>query len=553
MTLSPQPEDGKSIIRKVDVRVDFDPGPVAAGRTLFELPFVSANVDTFATVIGPVLVSDARGAVPMTTHDRTQSAASVDVDTAGPRRDWITGRSTTGRLTATYTVPANAVRPARGPAPPVSFMADSAAFSGQSAIFLLHPKGDRSYRFVVRWNLSALPAGSVGVSSLGIGNVASSMPLTGDEMGSLFFMAGEVGVLPDSVPRSGFFGAWQGNPSFAAAPLLAWTRTLYRHYVSLFRPPDVSSYAVFLRYNSINAGGGVAMYRSFVATFGKGIGADVDHLKFTLAHEMFHTFQPHIPVPGGLETSWFSEGSAVLYQNRLPLRFGMVTSAAFLKDLNFFAGRYYTSIMASQPNGEIAKRFWADTRIRTLPYDRGMLYLAGVDAAIRKKSGGKRSLQDVLLEMLAAEQAGHANTLTDWEGALKRELGETAVADFRAFLAGRIPVPPSDAFGPCFRRTTAKLRRYEVGFDPAVLAEPRRIVRGLVAGSNAARSGLRDGDEIVVPVPQDGIQGEQTERLSLRIQRDGRTFDLSYLPRGEVVDAYQWERVPEVPESRCAL
>ncbi|NIJ15914.1 hypothetical protein [Sphingobium vermicomposti] len=36
-------------------------------------------------------------------------------------------------------------------------------------------------------------------------------------------------------------------------------------------------------------------------------------------------------------------------------------------------------------------------------------------------------------------------------------------------------------------------------------------------------------------------------------QRDGDEFDLSYLPRDEMVDTYQWERVPEVPENRCAI
>jgi hypothetical protein len=64
---------------------------------------------------------------------------------------------------------------------------------------------------------------------------------------------------------------------------------------------------------------------------------------------------------------------------------------------------------------------------------------------------------------------------------------------------------------------------------------------------------LRDGDEIVVPVPQDGIQGNQGERLKLTIRRDGRTFPIVYLPRGETVAAYQWQRRAGVPDAGCAL
>ena len=199
------------------------------------------------------------------------------------------------------------------------------------------------------------------------------------------------------------------------------------------------------------------------------------------------------------------------------------------------------------------RRFWADTRIRTLPYDRGMLYFATVDDAVRKASGGRRSLDDLMLEMLRLQRAGHQLSAPVWEEQLRRELGEKAVADFRAFLDGAMPLPASDAFGPCFRKTTKPMRRYELGFDSAVLAEPRRIVRGLQAGSAAARAGLRDGDEIVRPVPQDAIQGNQTALLNLEIKRDGQVLTISYLPRGETVDAIQWERDPGFKGGGCAL
>jgi hypothetical protein len=33
--------------------------------------------------------------------------------------------------------------------------------------------------------------------------------------------------------------------------------------------------------------------------------------------------------------------------------------------------------------------------------------------------------------------------------------------------------------------------------------------------------------------------------------RDGKPLSVTYLPRGEAVDAYQWERVAGVPESAC--
>ncbi|MBD8680086.1 peptidase M61 [Sphingomonas sp. CFBP 13720] len=537
-------------VRSVRIRISFYPGPLEAGGTLFAMPLITANVDTLATSITSLRVTDKRGLVPLLVQDKAL-AGGTDADDDGTRREWIVKRRTEGAVTATYSIPATNARPPRGPAPPISLMADDGAFSGAGSMFLLHPTGERRYRLSIKWILSALPRDAIGVSSLGVGSSVSKNLLSGSELETVFFLAGKLGRVDDVKSATGFFAAWQGKPPFEPRPLLNWTKTLYSRYLTFFRPPESNNYGVFLRYNPINAGGGVAMYGSFVATFGSGAGANEEKLRFTLAHEMFHTFQPKISRPGGLETAWFSEGSANLYQSRLPLRYGMVGSKAFLEDLNYYASRYYTNAMADQPNSEIAKRFWSDTRIRTLPYDRGMFYLATVDAAVRRRSGGRRSLDNILIELLAAERSGHETRLADWEGALLRDLGSGAVTEFQAFLAGRVPVPPSDAFGPCFRRSTAKLRRYELGFDSAVLAEPRRIVRGLLSGSAAAMAGLRNGDEIVLPVPQDAIQGNQTEMLKLRIRRGKREFGLSYLPRGTTVDAYQWERVPTVAEAQC--
>jgi hypothetical protein len=40
--------------------------------------------------------------------------------------------------------------------------------------------------------------------------------------------------------------------------------------------------------------------------------------------------------------------------------------------------------------------------------------------------------------------------------------------------------------------------------------------------------------------------------IHLVVERDGKGFPVDYLPRGETVDAYQWERVPGVPNDACA-
>jgi predicted metalloprotease with PDZ domain len=256
---------------------------------------------------------------------------------------------------------------------------------------------------------------------------------------------------------------------------------------------------------------------------------------------MLHTFVGHLDSSESFAGSWFSEGLAVYYERLLPLRAGAITSADYLRDINTTAARYFTDALNNTPNDQIGARFWADTRVRVLPYDRGGLYFAVVNDEVRKASQGKRSLDDMVLEMLKGRRAGHPSTEQTWRQIIARELGEKGTKQFDAMLAGELIVPASDAFGTCYERTTAPLRRYELGFTPDVLAEPTRIVRGLIPGSAAARAGLADGDHIVKPVPQDKIQADQDAMLHLQVQRGDKTLDISYLPRGETVDAYQWK------------
>lgn len=536
------PAPDGAAIEAVEVTETLSAVRAAADAPLLEMAYVSSNVPTIAAHIGAIEARDARGALRLRARD---SGGEDD-----RRRQWFAERAVEGELTLRYRAPMVLALAARGAAPPLELRSEDGAFSGGGATFLLRPPSGE-YRLAVRWDLSALPAGAVGLSSL---DTVEAKALPVNTLDSAYFMAGMIGSYPRTPNASGFFSGWQGKPPFDAAGLMAWSETLRAHYERFFAV-ESTPYGVFMRRNQVNPGGGIGMYRSFVVTYGDERGNDPDELKFTLAHEMFHTFQPRMGyeegIDGSLSTAWFNEGLAVFYQRTLPFRYGMVDADAYLRDLNYHAARYYTNALGDAPNSEVPKRFWEDTRIRTLPYDRGFLYFAVVDDAMRKASGGRRSLDDLMLAMHARQRAGQAVTLADWEAALRDALGEAGVDAVRDMLAGKPPLPASDAFGPCFRRTSQPMRRYQLGFEPKVLTEPKRIVRGLIAGSAAEAAGLRNGDEITVPVGQDGIQGEQEGVLALQIRRGEQTLTIRYRPRGETVDTWQWERVVSVAEANC--
>ncbi|HUD30032.1 MAG TPA: peptidase M61, partial [Novosphingobium sp.] len=306
------------------------------------------------------------------------------------------------------------------------------------------------------------------------------------------------------------------------------------------------SFGVFARTNRLNPGSGIGLTDSFAFTFSDK--TPIVDLESLLAHEMVHAWinslNDSMDAPGGLGMSWFGEGLAVHYKRLLPWRAGLISKHAFLEDLNSTAGRYYTNALIDTPNDRIAEGFWKDTRVRVLPYDRGSLYFASVDARIRAASQGKRSLDDVVRTMLAERRAGRPMDLNLWKRLLEKNLGAEGLADFDAMLAGGTVVPPSDAFGPCFERTTKALKRFDLGFDPMILVTPERVVKGLKPGSAAALAGLRDGDRVLNRFPQDALQGDQARTVTLDVEREGRKLSLTYLPRGETVDAYQWQAVP---------
>jgi hypothetical protein len=552
LTVTLTPAAGASgNIPYVDVQVVASDIHVAAGKALLRLPLVSSNVTTAADSLEDLRVTDSAGALALTTRDDQASGLMYF-------RHWYAGRAVAGTVIIHYRAPiTNALNP-RGAAPPLELRTEDGGFSADASTFLLLPDSDATYRIALRWNFSALGPKAVGLSTLGAGNVSAATTDRGAQRGlnglydsGLYLMGGRVHVYPSPLPADGFMSAWQGTPPFDAAGLMRWTQSLYGSYLRFFRAPPRQPYEVFLRRNLVNPGGGVEVGRSFVGTFDKK--TDERDFKLTLAHEMVHTFVGGMDTPAELLSSWYAEGLAVYYERVLPWRAGLISTADFLDDLNKTAARYYTDRLNDTPNSRIPARFWADTRVRVLPYDRGSLYFAQLNAEIRRRTHGRRSLDDLVLQMIARRRQGQPVDEAAWSSLLRQTLGSRGVAQFGAMMSGKLVLPAADAFGPCFERTMAPLRRYQLGFDSQVLMEPSRIVRGLIPGSAAARAGLRNGDRIVKPVPQDAIQADQAATLTLLIERNGRTFPMTYLPRGATVLAYQWRRRPAVPDRDCRL
>src|SRR3546814_7207909 len=98
-------------------------------------------------------------------------------------------------------------------------------------------------------------------------------------------------------------------------PRLTLTATLFPSpplFRSFVGDESAPPYRVFMRFNPMNAGGGAALYHSFLVTYGKGVTGE--SLKYILGHEMTHTWTANDL------GKWYDEGNAVYYQALLPWR-----------------------------------------------------------------------------------------------------------------------------------------------------------------------------------------------------------------------------------------
>jgi predicted metalloprotease with PDZ domain len=263
------------------------------------------------------------------------------------------------------------------------------------------------------------------------------------------------------------------------------------------------------------------------------------------AHEMVHVFM------GGLDPqSWYEEGLAVLYQHRAPFMTGLIDEDAYIADINEMARTYYRNVRFDMPMKEAEESFWTDARARLQPYVRSGLYFSLVDAKLKAATSGKRNLDSVMREFIASRNAGKSVTVADWLTLIARDLGPAAGADYQAMLTGKKIFLPANAFGPCFQQVKERVPVFELGFDSVSLMKSPRIIQNLDPASPAAKAGLKDGDKVVWNTSQDTAQEAYGEDMVLKVERDGKTVEIRFLPHGALTDSYQWKRVAKGAQCR---
>jgi hypothetical protein len=535
------PHKSGEAVDYVDVSLKIEAPNLSASEPLLRLPMVFAGVDSARYESAELHVEDAMGNVSLSQVDDP-----VDPSNFVYWRHWYPERATQGDLTVKYRAPTRAFVPVLGSGPPFDLRAEAGGIAGAGVSFLALPDGSTVYQIGLHWDFAGMPANARGVFSRGAGDVELTGPI--ELLMYAFYVAGPVQSYP-ACPTGPFQAFWLSEPPFDMQAVASWTELAYHEISTFFRDPN-KPYFVFFRHNEGGAIGGAALSGSFMVGYADAPAPTPERLRAMLAHEIVHNW----PSPlNDTASEWYGEGMAEHYSAAITLRAGLIKPDEFLAGLNAQALSYYANPLRDLPMSEVAARFWKDTRVRKIPYDRGALYLASVDAAVRARSSGMRSLDDLMFTMLGRLDNGQSYDSAAWSNLVNSELGADGRTQYQAMVAGELLAPPSNAFGPCFSNEMTTYPQFELGFDPVVLTKVPRVVTDVVAGSSAEKAGLLKGDEITQPVVLEDVLTDPTAQLTLKIQRGTTPMDISYVPRGAAVSGYRWTRAPGVPDSDCAL
>jgi len=281
--------------------------------------------------------------------------------------------------------------------------------------------------------------------------------------------------------------------------------------------------------------GGTGLADSFALFLQRGTSLDAGasihpQILHVLAHEMFHNWCGHAtPIADPEQLCyWFSEGFTEFFTRRMLLRAGLTTPAEYAQSLEQSLREYAKNPRRNCSNEEIRVGFWKERETGEMPYRRGDLVAARLDAAIRAKTAGQRSLDDFLREAVAFGRRGERLDVESLLARIERWTDAALAGELRKVIVdGATLELPADTFAPCLAIEQASVPSYELGFDFEATRKAG-VITGLVPGSAAEKAGLAEGQKLA------GFSGEQRadRPVTVTVQVDGQRRDIQYLPQG---------------------
>ena len=310
------------------------------------------------------------------------------------------------------------------------------------------------------------------VSSFGPGAVLHDADVTRGQIGRALYEGGAIGLAVRNTPSGRIGVVWSAMaPTIHAREMQDDAFAILGAERAFFHDSQpwylVSVHGGARRDPKVNLGGGTGLTHSF-AMFAKpdldfGVAEEREHFRWVLSHEYFHQWNGLTlrvaSLPGRNDDDytsvyWFSEGFTEFYAMRLLTRAGLQTPDRADDVLNDKLERYARNRLRNVGVEAAGPLFLTDADAEQIPYLRGYLAAWQVDLAMRRASGGARSLDDVMRAFVARAKAEPRFRVTT--ELLLAELGKgmparDAEALRHLILMGGDPALDANSFSPCLR------------------------------------------------------------------------------------------------------
>jgi predicted metalloprotease with PDZ domain len=416
---------------------------------------------------------------------------------------------------------------------------------------LVHPHIDSSRVIDVQFDWQKLPSAWSLATSFGTDDRCQSFHGRWHEAMNSLFVGGDYRVYHTKISGNALNFAIRGKWSFTDDEWVSQVRKIIEFERTFWHDNDFPYFLVTVTPLGQDHGstGGTALTNAFMMHLSR-LDPITPIVRGTIAHETFHTWNDHkIGYRPGSDypISWFFEGFTTYYQDVMLLRAGLISFPEYVAAVNEKLRNYEVNEGTEISLQEFIQRHSADHSVlNQLDYRRGAVLAMWLDATIRRESGSRSSLDNLMFD-LVAQNAAYERLHLGQPMALDNKrvfrasspyIHRDSRKEFRRYVeqGGSIRVPKT-ALGPCVQSYVEASWKFDLGFDPRSTESADKRVSGVELGSEAFKAGLRDGQKLV------GWPfnfGNPSKEVRLTIDADDGKRTLAYYPRGPEISLQQF-------------
>lgn len=274
--------------------------------------------------------------------------------------------------------------------------------------------------------------------------------------------------------------------------------------------------------------GGTAHYHAFSLFQSVELGLSGNLLPM-IAHEYFHNWLGlglQMPEPDE-PYKWFSEGFTEYYAYKMLNGLGIVTEKEFLAQTNAKIKDYFLSPYFGIDSKALIGRYWENSEIKVLSYNRGFVQAFLLDSRIAEKS--HRSLDELLHKLYQKSAPSMIFSTHLFDGLVKRYSDQQTIAAIKLANEGKNEALTQLLFtSKRYQTDTLNVDKvFDLGFDYVASKATGKVI-GLTAGSNAAKAGLVENMQLTGKY---SIWFNNTEKPALiGVKTNGEEKFIQYIP-----------------------